>query len=446
MKIVPNKCCCKRKKRKKKKDKLVPALDKLSKQELKDLDEFVEEYVDFLDSARTPQQVVDYVENKARENGFTDDQIFTNKNRSNIVLVKYGARDVEDGLRILGAHVDSPCLHVKPKPIKEGPLGIRLDTQYYGCIYKHQWFDQIVRIVGHVIKKGKKIPIDFEGEILDIAPHISAKELYSKKVSEAFDAEELDVLTGYAEKEKLLKDLKIEEKDFQRAELYVVPAEKTRVLQNLIVGYGHDDRVCVFTQLMALLESDPKYTSMIFGVDREEIGSTGITGAQAVFFEQVVDKVVAKKTGRMLEEITQAYERDIFFKSKMLSADVDIATTFRNKKKVDPDINTAAGNGLAISTYCGHGGKYEGNQVTAVFMDELINMFDKGKGVYQVSGLPSKVDSGGGGTIAKYFAQRGIETVDAGVPVAGMHSKTETIHKGDLYQAFKCFRIFLDAK
>lgn len=424
--------------------KIVPSLAKLTDDEKKELEIYVEQYRDFLDKARTPRQVVDYVEEVAKKHGFRKNQIFINDNRSNIALVNYGRQTLGKGVKILGAHVDSPCLHIKVRPFKECPLGVRLDTQYYGGIVKYQWVDQIVKVVGHVVKNGKEIPVGLEGVIIDEAPHINSG-IGSKTVKDAFDVEDLDVITGYARKEDLLKDLGIEEKDFQRAELYVVPVEKTRVLQDLIVGYGHDDRVCVFTELMALLKSDPVSTSIVFGVDKEEIGSTGITGAQAVFFEQVLDMVVGEKEWRTLDRITQPYERHILSKSVMLSADVDIATTYRSTGLVDTVNDTKAGHGLTICTYCGHGGKYDGNQVTAQLMDKLINMFDKGEAVYQVSGLPSRVDKGGGGTIAKYFAQRGVQTVDAGVPVAGMHSKTETIHKGDLYQAVKCFKVFLES-
>jgi len=433
---------CKGKCKEEKEDKTVPSLKNLKKTELKELENLVSDYKYFLDSARTPRQVVDFMETTAREHGYNDDQIFVNSNRSNIILVDYGQLSIDEGVRILGAHADSPCLHLKPNPLKEGPLGVRLDTQYYGGIFKHQWFDQILRVVGHVVKEGKEIPIDFEGTVPDIAPHIH--KIDQGKYVDIFKAEDLDILTGYADKEEFLKMLGIEEKDFQRAELYGVPVEKTKVLKDLIVGYGHDDRVCCFTQLKAMLNSKPRYTSIIYAVDREEIGSTGLTGAIGNFFENVLDKIVANKTGMPSNMITQAYEREILSKSKMLSADVDIAMTWRNQGMVDPE-NTKAGHGLCISSYCGAGGKYMGNQVTAKMMDELMTLFEEKKAVYQVSGLPSKVDQGGGGTIAKYFAERGIETVDAGVPVAGMHSKTEVIHKGDLYQAMKCFKAFIEA-
>lgn len=442
MKSKKCKCnCCSKKEEEKK---IVPSLAKLTKEEKKELEKYVAQYKDFLDNARTPRQTVDYVEEVALKNGFEKDQIFINDNRSNIVLVNYAESPIDDGVKILGAHVDSPCLHVKVKPIKECPMGVRLDTQYYGGIVKYQWLDQIVKVIGHVVKDGEEIPVSLEGVIIDSPPHLNRGTIGKKSLSDAFDAEELDVLTGYSNKKKLLKDLGIDEKDFQRAELYVVPVEKTRVLQDLIVGYGHDDRVCMFAELMALLKSDPKHTSLVFGVDKEEIGSTGITGAQAVFFERVLDEIVAKKKHTFADKITDSYERQILSKSAMLSADVDFATTFRDINLVDKDCDIKAGHGLAISVYCGHGGKFEGNQVTAKFMDKLMNMLDKQGAIYQVAGLPSKVDVGGGGTIAKYFAQRGVQTVDAGVPVAGMHSKTETIHKGDLYQTIKCFKAFLE--
>ncbi|MBM3199480.1 hypothetical protein FJZ53_00990 [Candidatus Woesearchaeota archaeon] len=434
------KCCA----GKKGEDKPVPALAKLKKEDWKALNKYVDKYKDFLDNARTPRQVVDYVEETAKNHGFSKDQIFINDNRTNIALVDYSDALLDSGLRILGAHVDSPCLHVKVNPLKTCPLGVRIDTQYYGRIVKYQWFDQLVRVLGHVVKDGKEIPVDLEGVIVDIAPHINAGIIAGKTVKDAFSAEDLDILTGYPNKKSLLKRLGIEEKDFMRAELYAVPVEKTRVLKDLIVGYGHDDRVCVFTQLMALLESKVDRTSIVFGVDKEEIGSTGFTGAQAVFFERVLDQVVAQKKHTLVEKVTDSYERQILAQSIMLSADVDFAMSYRSQNLFDPQSNTKAGHGLVISTYNGHGGKYGGNQVTAKLMDQLMNLFEKKGALYQVSGSPSKVDGGGGGTIAKYFAQRGVQTVDAGVPVEGMHSKTEVIHKGDLYQAIKCFKAFLE--
>jgi len=439
---------CSPRKKEKEEKKLVPSLANLSSKEKRELEEYVDLYAEFLDKARTPRQVVDYVERLAYTFGFDRDEnnkIFINEDRNNIALVNYGQFPVSEGIRILGAHVDSPCLHLKDSPLIEDPhlRVVRLDTQYYGGIVKYQWFDQDVDVVGYVVKNGKEIPVSIEGTIHDVAPHINRK-TYEKTINEAFEAENLDVVTKYANKEELLKDLGIEERDFYRADICVVPAMKTRVLGDLVSGYGHDDRVCVFTQLMALLKSKPEYTSIVFGVDMEEKGSTGGGGAQATFFDRVLDQIISEKDCRDLNFITQPYIRDILSKSMMISADVDIATSYRNVNLVDKDKNTKAGWGLAINTYCGSGGKYMGNQASAVFMDKLMTILDKKSVVYQVGGLPSKVDSGGGGTIAKYFAERGVPTVDGGVPVVGMHGKREIIHRGDLYQAVKCFKAFLE--
>ncbi len=449
--------------RKKKDDKkLVPSLANLTVKEKADLENYVQLYANFLDNARTPRQTVDYVEEFALSRGFPKENIFINDDRSNIILVHYGTKPLEAGLRILGAHIDSPCLHVKPNPIKEGPLGVRIDTQYYGGILNYQWFDQQVDIIGYVYKKGKEIPVSIEGVIIDIAPHINR--LTAQKVGTAFKAEDLDVLTGYFHKEDLLKSLGIEEKDFQRADLFVVPSQKTKIIKDLIVSYGHDDKVCMFAQLLALLDSDPQHVSIVFGVDREEIGSTSLTGAQSVFFEQVLDQIIINKGSSVLREayvphetrpiedrtnfelllLSQPYERRILSKSLMLSADVGIAATFRNQSLIDPKVHPKAGHGFILESYCGSGGKYNGNQVSAKVMDELMTLFDRSKAVYQVAGLPSKVDCGGGGTISKFFSQRGVPTIDAGVPVASMHGKNEVIHKGDFFQTYKGFKAFLE--
>ena len=440
---------------KKKEVKKCPAMDNLNESKKKELEKYVKDYMLFLDKARTPRMTVDEMINMVTSKGFVEYSseikympgfYLTNENHSCIALVKLGKKSIEEGIRIVGAHTDSPCLHLKPHPLKECPLGVRLDSQPYGGINSWEWFDRLVRVVGVVIKNGKEIVIDFEGTIMDPAPHLVGKDVMDKKVKDAFDKEDLDILTGYRSKGELLKKLGIEEKDFGRAELYVVPIEKTRRIGELIVGYGQDDRVCAYTATQGLLEADPEYTSIVIGIDKEEIGSTGETGAEGIFLEQVIDKVIAIQTGRALSQITTPYIRNILSESRMISADVTFSANFRNITAgvVDEDNVAKAGYGFTIGIYNGSGNKYDGNQVSANYADELMGLFDKAGVVYQTEGIPSKVGHGGGGTIAKFFSARGIRTADGGVPLSGMHSKTEITHISDVYQTIKAFKTFLE--
>jgi aspartyl aminopeptidase len=272
-------------------------------------------------------------------------------------------------------------------------------------------------------------------------------EEYKKTVKEAFKGEQLDIIVGSRTKKDFLKTISkiagcdIEEKDFSRADVYAVPKFKSMKLMGdeLIVGYGHDDRSSVFSVFKALFRAKPYFTTVAFAFDREEIGSTGLTGAIGSFFEQVLDAVVHENTG-------EAKMRSILRNSLMISADVDIALTFRSLENSDVDNAAKCGRGFVICRINGGKGQGGGNRAPAFLMDYLMELWDKEKVVYQVSSIPTKIEMGGGGTIGRYFAERGIPTADCGAPVAGMHGKRSILHVGDLYQCVKGFTAFMERK
>lgn len=429
-----------------------PSYDKLTAQEKKDVDKIREEYINFLNHGRTTHEVIKRVLEKAKKNNFTDNPklkkfYVINDDHSAIALVVRGKKPIGKGMTFLGSHADFCSLHLKDHPIKEDNyLGVRLDTRPYGGFWNHHYGDTDVTVIGRFIKNGKTHEFEFPGVIFEPTIHIS-NEFADKPYKEIFKGEVNDITIGCRTKKDFLDYVSklagttMEEKDFARGDFYAVPRFAATALpgNELITAYGHDDRSSVYGIYEALLRSSPTYTTVCFAFDREEIGSTGLTGAIGSFFEHVLDHILETE-GKMSE----ADIRTILRHSRMISADVDIALNHRNLELSDPDNSAKPGRGMVICRVNGSKGQGGGNRAPAFLMDYMMTLLEKEKVVYQISSIPSKIEQGGGGTIARYFAERGVPTIDSGAPVSGMHGKRSILHIGDLYQCMKGFKAFME--
>ncbi|MFV0552854.1 MAG: aminopeptidase [Anaerorhabdus sp.] len=448
--------------------------EKLNNVETKALFDFNEGYKKYLDAGKTERECVTAAIQLAKKAGFKDfnamkskkcksgDKVyFVNKEKS-ICLYVIGTEPLENGLNVLGAHIDSPRIDLKQNPIYESDGLVLFETHYYGGVKKYQWVAQPMALHGVVCKKDGTVITVAIGEketdpvvgISDLLIHLAGDQL-SKTGSKVVEGEDLNLLVGSIPdgkakddkvKSNILKLLKdqynIEEEDFISAELEIVPAGKARdygLDRSMVMGYGHDDRVCAYTSLMAILEmKKPKRTSCCILVDKEEVGSQGNTGMQSRFFENTIAELL-DATGTF----TDLKLRRTFSNSKMLSSDVS-AGFDPNYPSVYEKKNTAyLGMGLCLNKYTGSRGKGGCNDANPEFIAEIRQVFDTAKVQFQTSEL-GKVDQGGGGTIAYILANLNMEVIDAGVAVQNMHAPYEVVSKADVYEAYRGYKAFLE--
>ncbi len=444
----------------------------------------VENYKIFLDNGKTERECVVQIIQKARENGYKDiseyaelkagDKVYVQKMNKAIALFQLGSENIENGMNILGAHIDSPRLDAKQNPVYENNFITYLNTHYYGGIKKYQWVTLPLAIHGVICKTdGKTINVSI-GEnpedpvfcISDILPHL-AQEQMKRNASEIIKGEDLDVILGsyYFKKEekdekdkkkkkeekitskkiivKLLKDMYgIEEKDLESAELEIVPAGKARdcgLDRSLIMGYGQDDRSCAFTSFAALMDSKPaKRTSCCLCVDKEEIGSVGATGMDSHMFENSVAEIIARLPGGY-SDLTL---RRCLANCNMLSSDVNAAFDPMNASLFDKNNTSFLGGGLVFNKYTGSRGKSGASDCNAEFIAKVRGTMEKSEVKYQMAEL-GKVDQGGGGTIAYLAAKYGMNVLDAGVSVLSMHAPWEITAREDIVQAYNGYKAFL---
>ena len=443
--------------------------EKVSSKEKEEIFKLAEEYKKFLNSCKTEREVVNYIISVALENGYKDGfiynfekLIFSDKERI-LALYKSGKRRTIDGLKIIVSHIDSPRIDLKPKPMYEDSDLLLLDTQYYGGIKKYQWFSIPLSIHGVIVNKYNRKQTIVIGEdendpvftIADLLPHLSRKVQGDKKIDEALPAEKLDVLFGSipldGEKEekvkknilKLLKErYEIEEEDFVSADISIVPAFKAKDIgidKSLIGGYGQDDRICVWSSLKALIDLERnEYPILLLFVDKEEIGSVGNTSARSKFLEIVVKRII---------EIENENDfKKALYNSKAISADVTSATNPNFKEVDDPKNSAKLNHGVAIIKYTGSGGKYFASEASAEYTGYIRNLLNNNNVIWQV-GLIGKVDEGGGGgTVAMFLAEYGMDIIDMGPPILNMHSPFEISSKADLYMTYKAYKVFLESE
>ncbi|MBQ3416888.1 MAG: aminopeptidase [Ruminococcus sp.] len=435
-----------------------------SEQEMKEAYDFAEGYKKFLDFSRTEREAVTYTKKLAEERGFTEydpeksyqpgDRFYVINRGKDIGLVVVGKNGTKNGVKLAIAHIDSPRVDLKPNPLYEDSSMALFKTHYYGGIKKYQWTAIPLGLHGRVVKlDGSAVDIrvgdDEKDEcflITDLLPHLD-KEQATKTMSKAFTGEDLNILIGSVplddsdEKElvalnvmKILNErYGIVENDFLSAELTFCPAYKTRDIgfdRSMIGGYGHDDKCCAYPAVIAALDTEiPESTVITFLTDKEEIGSEGNTGMQSDFLRYFIYDL-AKADG------VEGYH--VLSKSKCLSADVNAAYDPTFSSAYEPKNASFMNEGVVISKYTGHGGKYDTSDASAEFMGEIRAMLEKNNVKWQIGEL-GKVDVGGGGTIAKYVANMNVDVVDLGVAVLCMHAPFEVISKPDLYMAYKAF-------
>ena len=436
-------------------------LKKATEEQIKEAYAFCEDYKKFLDNAKTEREAVTEAIKIAQNNGFTayekgkkyvaGDRYYINNRKKSAVFVVVGEESAENGVRISAAHIDSPRLDLKPNPLYEEIDLALFKTHYYGGVRKYQWATIPLALHGVFVKKnGETINVKIGEDasdpvfvINDLLPHL-ASEQNKRTLNEGIKGEELNVLVGSfpfkADEGSELVKLNIlnilyekygvTESDFLSAELEIVPAFKAQDVgfdRALIGSYGHDDRVCAYPSLMALMDIKvPKRTAICVLADKEEIGSVGNTGLNSHFLLHVISDI-ARMQG--------VEPQDALRKSQCLSADVNAAVdpTFQDvfEKRNASFVN----NGVVITKYTGARGKSGSNDASAEYMAEIRQMLDSANIVWQTGEL-GKVDIGGGGTVAQYVASMDIDTVDLGVPVLSMHAPYETVAKLDVYMTY----------
>lgn len=442
--------------------------------------DFSEEYKSFLNSSKTEREFAKNAEKLAVSAGFVplDDLIKKNKKiapgskvyfinrKKSAVFAVVGNRPLEEGANILGSHIDSPRIDLKQNPVYEDTDLVFFKTHYYGGLKKYQWLTVPLAIHGIVIK-GDGTPIEIVvGEddddpvftITDLLPHL-AQEQMQKKMNEAVTGEGLNLLLGsmpyndekVKEKVKLNilnilnKRYGIVEEDFQSAELEIVPAQKARDVgfdKSMVGGYGQDDRVCAYPALRAVLElTIPERTAICLLTDKEEVGSMGNTGAQSNLLQDFLANLIALTAGNY----TDLKLRSCLSKTKMLSADVNAAVDPNYESVYEKKNATYLGRGIMLQKYTGSRGKYDASDANAEFIGEVRKLFNDNKIIWQTGEL-GKVDQGGGGTIAQYAANLGIDVIDCGLAVLSMHSPFEITSKMDIYTIFKAYKVFYSLK
>ena len=452
-----------------------------STKQLKELEALNEAYRGFLSECKTERECVDYIVNMAEEAGYKElqdiikkggrlkkgDKVYSVWMNKSVALFHIGEKKMEEGMNILGAHIDSPRLDIKQNPLYEDTDLAYLDTHYYGGVKKYQWVALPMAMHGVIVKKDGTVVNVTVGEdeddpvlyITDLLIHLAGQQM-AKKASEVVEGEKLDILIGSqplkdlpddkkkeAVKENVLRILNekygVEEEDFLSAELEIVPAGKARdcgLDRSMIAGYGQDDRVCAYTSLLALLEMEaPKRTSCCLLVDKEEIGSVGASGMHSHFFEDTVAEIM-----NAAGDYSELKVRRALRNSKVLSSDVSAAFD-PNYPSVMTKRNAAYfGRGLVFNKYTGSRGKSGSNDANAEYVGALRGIMDANEVCFQTAEL-GKVDQGGGGTIAYILANYGMNVIDSGVAVLNMHAPWEIISKVDLYEAFRGYVVFLEA-
>lgn len=448
-----------------------------SQEELDNANGYAKSYMNFLDKARTEYLAVEEAVQILEGNGFISldekqalepgDRIyFINKDKSLYVSV-IGKEDIVNGVNIVGAHIDSPRLDLKPMPLIEKSGAALLKTQYYGGIKKYQWMSIPLAMYGVMYnKEGEKIKIAIgENEddpiftIADLLPHL-AKDQMKGNANDFIDPEKMSVLVGSLkdkeaeenEKEKvkqnILKILNskygIEEVDFARSEICFVPAFKTKFIgfdRGLIGGYGQDDRVCAYATIRAIIDAADEQgenlskTAIAMIVDKEEIGSTGSTSMSSRAFDMFINKIIEKTNNMGVDKL------EVYYNTKVLSADVTAGVSPEYEEVSDIQNGSMLGCGISVEKYTGSGGKYNASDANASYMSKVMSIFDRNNIMYQVGTL-GKIGKGGGGTIAYILADKGCEVVDCGTPVLAMHSPYEVTSKYDVYMTYLAYKAF----
>lgn len=454
------------------------AWKKYSPEKKQQVMEFAETYRRFISDCKTERECVDEIKKQALQAGFEDmqeviasgkklqpgDRVFADNKGKSMALYIIGRQPMEQGLNILGAHIDSPRLDLKQNPLYEDTNLALLDTHYYGGVKKYQWVALPLALHGVVVRKdGTKAVVNI-GEkpedpvfgVSDLLIHLAGTQM-EKKGAKVIEGEDLNVLVGSMPLENADKETKetvkanilallseyyqIEEEDFLSAEIEVVPAGAARDYgfdRSMIMGYGHDDRVCAYPSFAAMLNVEiPERTSACLLVDKEEIGSVGATGMQSRFFENMTAEVM-----NACGNYSDLALRRCLENSRALSSDVSAAFDPNYPSVMEKKNSAYFGHGVVFNKYTGARGKSGSNDASAEYMAGIRNLMEENEVCYQTAEL-GKVDQGGGGTIAYILGNYNMLVIDSGVAVLNMHAPWEIISKADLYEAKHCYEAFL---
>ena len=458
---------------------------KYTEEDVTKVQEVCDRYKQCLDNGKTERECVAQVIEMAQQKGYRElhsvikeggapkagDKLYAVQMDKSIVLFQMGKKPVSEGMNILGAHIDSPRIDIKQKPLYEAEGFAYLDTHYYGGIKKYQWTTIPLALHGVVAKKDGTVVKISIGEkddepvfvITDLLIHLAGEQM-AKKADAVIAGEKLDLLIGnrpLQQSEELDKEEKeavranilrllsetygIEEEDFLSADLEIVPAGRARDLgidRSMILAYGHDDRVCAFTSVFAMLDLTDEiteHTLCCLLVDKEEIGNVGATGMASQFFENTIAELVAAT-----ERDSQLLVRRALASSKMLSSDVSAGFDPLYADVYEKKNSAFLAKGLAFNKYTGSRGKRGSSEATAEFVAQIRRIMEDADVMYQFSEL-GKVDAGGGGTIAHLMAEYGMNVIDSGVSVLNMHAPYEVVSKADVYEAVRGYRAFLRA-
>ncbi len=432
---------------------------------------FSDEYIDFLNKSKTEREFVVSAKTVLDQNGYRDikdvetlsagDRVYSVNRDKSMYIAVIGNRKLEEGLNLVGAHIDSPRLDIKPNAIYEDTELAYFNTQYYGGIKKYQWTAIPLSIHGVIVKtNGEKIYVNIgENEddpiftITDLLPHLAMEQM-KKNLADGIDGEDLNLLIGnmpYQDKTvgekvklnvlKLLNDkYGIKEADFLSSELELVPAFNAKSLgfdKSMVAGYGQDDKVCAYSALRAIMEANAQdKTAVCILADKEEIGSMGNTGMMSQTFDNFVAELLNKSGDNRPNLLNK-----VFCNSSMLSADVGAVYDPIYASVSDKTNAALASYGVSFDKYTGGKGKSGGSDANAEFIAKVRGILERNDIRYQITEL-GRVDVGGGGTIAYILADKGVEVIDCGVPVFSMHSPYEVTSKFDIYSAYKTYKAF----
>lgn len=458
------------------------AFRSMSAKETKACDAYAKDYLSYLGIAKTERRAYAEAVRRIEALGFRElstfkalksgDKVYRGYHGKTLMAAVIGREPVAQGINVIGGHTDAPRIDLKPVPLCEKGGLAYFDTHYYGGIKKFHWLIHPLALYGVVVRPdGSKVeiaigdkPEDPVFQITDILPHFGAEQS-AKKLSEAFDPEDMDILVGslpVAEKEDdaevkekvklnilriLEKEYGLTEEDFLSAELELVPAGMPRDLgldRSMIVGYGHDDRVCAYAGLRALMDlpAVPRRTGMVLLCDKEEIGSVGATGMDSTFFENSVAELIARQASSPKAPPCDLAVRRALEASRMLSADVCAASDPHFPNADSPNNMAKLNAGGCLIKYTGARGKSGASDARAEFIADLRRVFAKDGTVWQAGEL-GRCEKGGGGTIALFMARYGMDVVDFGVPLLNMHAPWEAASKFDCYMTYRAYRAFL---
>ncbi|EGY79771.1 aminopeptidase [Peptoniphilus indolicus] len=446
----------------------------ISPEQYKEIFEYSDRYKNFLDKSKTEREATKFIIEEAEKRGYVSleealkrdiksgDKIYLNNHNKSCVLFVIGKEELENGMNIVGSHIDCPRLDLKQRPLYEDSDLALFKTHYYGGVKKYQWPTIPLALHGVIITQDgekKEIAIGEKADdpvffINDLLPHLSQNQ-NTKKLSEGIEGEQLNVVVGHStygsdEKENPIKKLVLEhlnrefgmvEEDFIVSELEIVPASPARDVgfdRSLVAAHGHDDRVCSYANLEAIFEvENPNKTVVALFADKEEIGSVGNTGMHARFFENAVAELINK-----MGDYNDLKLRRALANSKVLSADVTAAIDPAFKEVMDEKNASKLGYGITMSKYTGSRGKGGSNDANAEFLHEIRKVFNENGIIWQTGEL-GKVDQGGGGTIAYILAESGAQVVDMGTGMLSMHAPIELVSKADAYMTYKAYEVFM---